>query len=141
MPLIPAALLSQRDFLRFWWARLAGTAAGQMLMVAVGWQMYDLTGSAWDLGLVGLLQFLPALALVLVTSFMVYLGQIEDWMWLASVLTAVAIWLIHPLMPRQASPNRRIPMIGSRFSPLSERDVITAPTDPRALGEITAGER
>jgi MFS family permease len=39
-----------------------------MLMVAVGWQMYDLTGSAWDLGLVGLLQFLPALALVLVTG-------------------------------------------------------------------------
>src|SRR6187431_2520746 len=66
--LIPAALLPHRDFLRFWWARLAGTAAGQMLMVAVGWQMYDLTGSAWDLGLVGLLQFLPALALVLVTG-------------------------------------------------------------------------
>ena len=39
-----------------------------MLMVAVGWQMYDLTRSAWDLGLVGLLQFLPALALVLVTG-------------------------------------------------------------------------
>jgi MFS family permease len=36
-----------------------------MMMVAVGWQMYDLTGSAWDLGLVGLLQFLPALVLTL----------------------------------------------------------------------------
>jgi MFS family permease len=36
-----------------------------MLMVALGWQMYDLTGSAWDLGLVGLLQFVPALALFL----------------------------------------------------------------------------
>ena len=36
-----------------------------MMLVALGWQMYDLTGSAWDLGLVGLLQFLPALALVL----------------------------------------------------------------------------
>ena len=66
--MIPAALLPHRDFLRFWWARLAGTSASQMLMVAVGWQMYDLTGSAWDLGLVGLLQFLPALALVLVTG-------------------------------------------------------------------------
>ncbi len=39
-----------------------------MLMVAVGWQMYDLTSSAWDLGLVGLLQFLPALALVLIPT-------------------------------------------------------------------------
>ncbi len=66
--MIPTALRPHRDFLRFWWARLAGTCASQMLMVAVGWQMYDLTGSAWDLGLVGLLQFLPALALVLVTG-------------------------------------------------------------------------
>lgn len=39
-----------------------------MLLVAIGWQMYDLTGSAWDLGLVGLRQFLPALALVLVAG-------------------------------------------------------------------------
>jgi MFS family permease len=65
---IPALLLPHRDFLRFWCARLAGTCASQMLMVAIGWQMYDLTRSAWDLGLVGLLQFLPALALVLITG-------------------------------------------------------------------------
>jgi MFS family permease len=51
--------------MRLWWSRLAGVGAGQMLMVAVGWQMYDLTGSAWDLGLVGLLQFVPALLLAL----------------------------------------------------------------------------
>ncbi len=58
-------LLQQPDFRRFWWSRLAGTAAGQMLLVALGWQMYDLTGSAWDLGLVGLAQFVPALLLAL----------------------------------------------------------------------------
>jgi len=40
-------------------------------MVAVGWQMYDLTGSAWDLGLIGLLQFLPSIALVLVAGHVV----------------------------------------------------------------------
>lgn len=55
-------------FMRFWYARLTGTTGNQMLMVAVGWQMYDLTGSAWDLGLVGLLQFLPALLLTLVAG-------------------------------------------------------------------------
>ena len=66
--MIPAELRPHRDFLRFWWARLAGTAANQMLMVAVGWQMYDLTRSAWDLGLVGLLQFAPSLALALVAG-------------------------------------------------------------------------
>jgi len=52
-------------FMRFWFARLAGSAGSQMMMVAVGWQMYELTSSAWDLGLVGLLQFLPALLLTL----------------------------------------------------------------------------
>jgi MFS family permease len=36
-----------------------------MLMVALAWQMYDLTASAWDLGLVGLMQFVPALVLTI----------------------------------------------------------------------------
>ena len=54
--------------MRLWFARLFGTAANQMVMVAVGWQMYDLTGSAWDLGLVGLYQFVPALLLTLVAG-------------------------------------------------------------------------
>lgn len=62
------ALRALPAFMRFWYARLAGTTGNQMLMVALGWQMYDLTGSAWDLGLVGLLQFLPALLLTLVAG-------------------------------------------------------------------------
>jgi MFS family permease len=45
--------------------RLTGSAANQMVLVALGWQMYDLTSSAWDLGLVGLVQFLPALLLTI----------------------------------------------------------------------------
>jgi MFS family permease len=64
------SLLALPAFMRFWYARLAGTTGNQMLMVAVGWQMYELTGSAWDLGLVGLLQFLPALLLTLVAGHM-----------------------------------------------------------------------
>lgn len=70
-PVGPLPLSGFPAFMRFWFARLAGTGANQMLMVAVGWQMYDLTGSAWDLGLVGLLQFLPALLLVLVAGHVV----------------------------------------------------------------------
>ena len=53
------------SFRRFLWTRLLGGTANQMLMVALAWQMYDLTGSAWDLGLVGLAQFVPALILTL----------------------------------------------------------------------------
>ena len=67
-----AALFRHRAFMRLWFSRLAGTTANQMLLVALGWQMYDTTHSAWDLGLVGLFQFLPALALVLVA------GQVVD---------------------------------------------------------------
>jgi MFS family permease len=52
-------------FMRFWYGRFASAAGNQMLMVAIGWHMYTLTGSAWDLGLVGLCQFLPALILTL----------------------------------------------------------------------------
>lgn len=53
-------LFGQRAFMRMWLARLFATTGNQMLMVAAGWQMYELTGSAWDLGLVGLYQFVPA---------------------------------------------------------------------------------
>ena len=62
---------AHRAFTQLWTARLASAAASQMLMVAIGWQMYDTTGSAWDLGLVGLLQFLPALALALVAGHLI----------------------------------------------------------------------
>src|ERR1700712_2935795 len=65
-------LTRQRPFMRMWVARLFGTAASQMLLVAIGWHMYDLTASAWDLGLVGLYQFVPALLLAL------YAGHIVD---------------------------------------------------------------
>jgi MFS family permease len=58
-------LLAYPAFVRFWCARLAGTMGNQMLMVAVAWHMYDLTSSPWDLGLVGLFQFLPALVMAL----------------------------------------------------------------------------
>ena len=60
-----ARLFTQRQFMRFWVARLAGVTANQMLMVAVAWHMYDITSSAWDLGLVGLFQFVPALVMTL----------------------------------------------------------------------------
>ena len=55
-------------FLRFWAARFLATFSTQIVSVAVGWQVYDLTRDPFDLGLVGIVQFLPALLLVLVTG-------------------------------------------------------------------------
>jgi len=54
---------------RFYWAmRLAMSFGIQIISVAVGWQIYDMTGDPIYLGLVGLVQFLPALVLVLFTG-------------------------------------------------------------------------
>lgn len=61
-------LLEFRSFLYFFLSRSATTMANQMMMVVVAWQMYDLTHSAYDLGMVGLAQFLPSLALTLVVG-------------------------------------------------------------------------
>ncbi len=69
--MIPEELRPHRDYLRLWTARLLGVGAQQIVSVAIGWQLYALTGSAWDLGLLGLLQFVPALSLVLVAGHVV----------------------------------------------------------------------
>lgn len=62
------AAFRHSSYLRFWVARFFMTFATQIVSVAVGWQVYDLTRDPFDLGLVGLVQFAPALLLVLVTG-------------------------------------------------------------------------
>ena len=57
-----------RGYLLYWFSRFGATFATQIISVAVGWQVYDLTRNPFDLGIVGLVQFLPSLALVLVTG-------------------------------------------------------------------------
>jgi NADH-quinone oxidoreductase subunit H len=62
-----------------------------------------------------------ALLVLLVTSFFIFMGWGER-LWLGSLGTAFVIWVLHPMLPRQASPNHRIGIIGSRFSPPREDD-------------------
>jgi MFS family permease len=59
-------------FALVWCSRVLSTLALHMQNVAVGWQLYSLTGSALDLGLVGLAQFVPTAVLTLVV------GQVAD---------------------------------------------------------------
>ncbi|HEX4780087.1 MAG TPA: MFS transporter, partial [Usitatibacter sp.] len=61
-----------RSFHFFLWTRLLSTASNQILLVALAWQIYDITSSAWDLGLVGLAQFVPTFLLTLPS------GQLAD---------------------------------------------------------------
>jgi MFS family permease len=58
-------VLRHRNFSFYLVAKLIGTLAVQMQGVAVGWQVYSLTGSLFDLGLIGLAQFAPFIVLVL----------------------------------------------------------------------------
>lgn len=59
-------------YAKYWTARLASTFATNMVIVAVGWQLYDLTRDPLDLGIAGLVQFIP---LVL---FMLVAGSVAD---------------------------------------------------------------
>ena len=61
-----------RGFHFFLWTRGLSTMGNQMVLVALGWQMYDLTSSTWDLGLVGLAQFVPTFL------FTIPAGQLAD---------------------------------------------------------------
>ncbi|MGE4063480.1 MAG: MFS transporter [Rhodospirillaceae bacterium] len=46
-------------------ARLCGVTGAQILNVTVGWELYERTGSAWALGLIGLFELAPVLFLTI----------------------------------------------------------------------------
>ena len=65
-----------RDFTAYWVTRLCSTLAQNCMVVVIGWQVYDIArrtmgtkDAALQLGLVGLVQFLPLFALALVTGW------------------------------------------------------------------------
>jgi MFS family permease len=60
--------MRHRPFALFWSARVMSSIAFQMMSVAIGWQIYSITHSAFALGLVGLAQFLPMFVLTLVVG-------------------------------------------------------------------------
>jgi hypothetical protein len=61
-------LRRHRPFASFWGMRAASTVAYEMQAVALAWQVYHLTGSALALGLIGLAQFVPGIALGLIAG-------------------------------------------------------------------------
>ncbi len=62
----------------------------QMQKAAVGWEMYERTGSALNLGLVGLVQFIPQLALVAVAGHITDIYNRKHVLMSAVSLSAVA---------------------------------------------------
>ncbi|PHY11914.1 MAG: MFS transporter [Acidobacterium sp.] len=70
MPPAPDALAALRhSFVRsFAVGRFAAIAGWQMINVAVGWMLYERTGDAWALGLVGAVELAPVLLLMIVAG-------------------------------------------------------------------------
>ncbi|MBD9576250.1 MFS transporter [Pseudomonas sp. BGr12] len=66
------SLLRHRPFLAFWLARVCTASAFQMITVAIGWHIYELTHNVLDLGLVGLVEFTPRVL------FMLHTGHVAD---------------------------------------------------------------
>ncbi|MBC9875770.1 MFS transporter [Bradyrhizobium sp. INPA01-394B] len=67
-PVSTGELLRHRAFLLFLLSRSFSRFATQIGAVAIGWQVYDLTGSAFDLGMIGFVQFLPTALLLFVAG-------------------------------------------------------------------------
>lgn len=61
-------LLRDGSFLFFLLSRSLSRFSSQIAAVVIGWQIYEITGSAFDLGMVGLVQFLPTALLVFVAG-------------------------------------------------------------------------
>ncbi|ABD07924.1 conserved hypothetical protein [Rhodopseudomonas palustris HaA2] len=62
------SLLRHRAFAIYLGARTSSRFASQIAAVAVGWQVYDMTSSAFALGMIGLVQFIPTALLVFVAG-------------------------------------------------------------------------
>jgi MFS family permease len=64
----PYAALRFRDFRMLIFGRFIASLGEQMVSVAIGWELYERTQSAFALGLVGLVQVLPVIVLVFVSG-------------------------------------------------------------------------
>ncbi|HUB92224.1 MAG TPA: MFS transporter [Dyella sp.] len=97
------SLFNHHAYIAFWCARTASSFGFQMLSVAVGWQIYAITGRAFDLGLIGLVQFFPSVLLALPAGHLadqfdrrriVLLGQIVEWI---AIVLLTALTLLHAI--------------------------------------------
>jgi MFS family permease len=98
-----ASPFSFRDFRFYWLARFATTIAQNAMVVVIGWQVYDIARrtmstkeAAFQLGMVGVAQFLPLAALTLITG---WTADRVDRRWIGRIVLLLeglcAVWLAY----------------------------------------------
>jgi MFS family permease len=91
------------DFLTYTLARFLLVVSLEMLSVAVGWQVYEITHRPLDLGYVGLAQFLPGIVLFLFAGHAVDLfdrKRLLIWCYAGFALCSASLLLISWRAPR-----------------------------------------
>jgi MFS family permease len=87
-------LLRHGAYVRFLYVRIAASIALQVQAVAVGWLMYELTRSPFQLGLVGLVQFIPSIGLFLATGHAADRYDRRTMVFMAQVFEALAVTVL-----------------------------------------------
>src|SRR5256885_5557216 len=83
----PYAILRNRNFSLYLMARFIAALGQQMLIVAVGWELYERTHSSLALGLVGLTQMAPMLLLTLPAG---HVADNHDRKWIIAAMVFLA---------------------------------------------------
>jgi MFS family permease len=138
-------------FLRYLYVRIAASVALQIHVVAVGWQMYALTGSPFRLGLIGLVQFIPAICLFPFTGhvadrfdrrWVTFVGEIVEAV--AVAILAVASFTDH-LTPNLLLAMAFVVGTGRAFEQPSVQtvlpNIVPARVLPNAVAASTSGSQ
>jgi MFS family permease len=138
-------------FLRYLYVRIAASIALQIHVVAVGWQMYALTGSPFRLGLIGLVQFIPAICLFPFTG---HVADRFDRRWvtfIGEIVEAVAVGVLAlASLAGHLTPNLLLAMAfvvgtGRAFEQPSVQtvlpNIVSAKVLPNAVAASTSGSQ
>lgn len=114
--------------------RIGATLSYQIMMVAVGWHIYEITNSVISLGLIGLAELIPYFALAL------YAGHAVDRhsrKWIAAIACifhiAVALFLVAIALDWLAPP---VPLIYSAVAFLGLARALLRPSYQAIFGQI-----
>ena len=138
-------------FIRYLYVRVAASVALQIHVVAVGWQMYALTGSPFRLGLIGLVQFIPAICLFPFTGhvadrfdrrWVTFIGEIVE---AAAVAVLAMASLFGYLTPNLLLAMAFVVGIGRAFEQPSVQtvlpNIVAAKVLPNAVAASTSGSQ